>query len=442
MIKRDLKKQCSKKKIFSSICFSLTLYCSNAYEVIKPSELTPIITLIKETKNGKKEILDAFRDYFISDCPDDLDGLIEKIEDHGIKAYILDINNDGTNEYVFAYRQGSGQYLGLIIFSLENNKAKLLKDRLSYKVDWPFGEELFVKAQNKIYACGNPSVGDLNREIFLWENNKVTEVCNTFWINQQRKLFQKLYDKGAFSSAFSLLTSFEQKFRKKIAIKTDLLIRNDIALAAIKMKKYKTALEILEELKKEPAFNKTTKKFKNAVNFNFKLALEKLEHEKIHGTKGEYDYSWLLTSQDPILDERFDALINNTVPDINVKDIDRSVQVRLYMTSKVKVKNNRFVSFSGAWPHNATAQALFWCDTKEKISAVALNSCVDFDPGNMTANENILVTSKSLLFEEVPEDFLQELDVWVDRLLHDCVSSRTINKYIFYDRNGKATEFK
>jgi len=432
-----------KKIIFSLICISLTLNCvADHYEVIKPvtksKDLERVIQLIKENEEANKSFTEAF----------------EGSNGYGVNSidnmtiYIVDINNDGEDEYIFIGYRGSAGYLHPAIFSIVNNRAILLNDPIGDYIPWAYWnvltqkDELFVKAQNKIYICGNPIQGALTREIFLWENNSITEVCNKFWINQQRSLFQQLYNKGLFNDALSLLYNFEKKFRMKIDSKTDLWLRNDIALAAIKTKNYKMALEILEQIQKESKFNQTSKNFKSSVDFNLNRCLEKLEREKINGTKGEYDYSWLLTYTDtqPGSDNRFEKVIHNTVPEIKVEDISQyEIKMRLWVSGEVKVTNNRFASFSGFWPHNAGAQALFWCDTKEKSSACALNSYVNIN------TENILVTSKSLLFEELPSDFYAELDLWVASLLSNSASFNhklSIDKYIFYDRHGKATEFE
>lgn len=419
--------------IFSSICFFITFNCTaNQYEVIRPAsekELAPIVTLIMENKDDEEAILRAFADFNEIGLIDDCKGLIDYSQ-----AYILDINNDGVEECVFVGTSGSLRFFTLAVFSIVNNKAILL-DIPDFSLESPFyniitdKEELFVKAQDKIYMCGGYGPGgEFLRDISLWENNKITNICNKFWINQQRELFQKLYNKNRFNDAFSLLYDFEKKFRKKIDIKTDLWLRNDIAIAAIKIKKYKIALEILEQIRNEPALNKTTKNFKKALNFNFKMCLEKIEHEKINGTKGEYDYCWLLKNQ-PELSNCLDELINNSVPEIEVTDIDYgTIFSRLCQYSEVKIKNNRFASFEGWRPYDCLSRALFWCDTKEKTSVIALNSSTEF---------NILVTSRNLLLEELPQDFFEELDTWVIDL-----RAQTINKYIFYDRHGKAKEFK
>lgn len=417
--------------IVSSLCCYIQTNSSNSqsYEVIKPAINNKLKHFIKVFKKQRQQLITL--DYSIEYCD------TENIENW----YIIDINNDGKEEYIYTLFQGSCSYLSLFVFVLENNRIKMIKQpkNLAYSCDRPFYNpltemhELFIRAQNKVYFCNT------NRDIILWQNNKLCKICNNFWIQQQRKLFNQLYNAQQYYKAYTLLNHFERGYKKQMERKVDLWIRNDIVLAAIKFGFYQEALTLIGLIKQDmQILGNTTKFFLKSVDHNELLCRTLQEEDMRLGSRGKYNYEWLLeyatnNKQQISVDPRMDSLLAATVPNISTDDIDfYQIKLRLFVsTTNVKIIDKRYVVSAGFWPHNAGARGFLWCDLYERISAVAFNS--DFSDLNDPI-QIICITSRSLHADELPAEFFFELKLW----LKEQEFSST--KLLFHDRCGKVTE--
>ena len=354
------------------------------------------------------------------------------------EAYIVDINNDGELEYVFVDYQGSIGCIDLDVFVERNGKLVQLElpENLDFYHDFynPLTKkhELFVKVQGKVYVCS----GGLNREIYLWENGTCTKVCNKFWLAEQRTLFNELYAEKRYEDAFNVLHTFEAEFRNQIDPQTDLWIRNDAALAAIRSNRLQAARTLIESVKTEPAFANASAALVEAIRTNEKLVHKQIKLDQEQGTKGAYDYAWLLeyNGQDrhyALQDSTIDSLWAATVPDLQTPqypntywrdDIARHFGGPGYQ-DKVKVEENRYIIFSGFYPHCANHRGFFWCDLQEKISIVAVSE-------NKNTNTVVSITSRSVNFDEMPQEFYSALRSWMQE------ESITTKQALFYDRKG------
>lgn len=428
--------------LFFSFCFSKSNIQKkqnnqqdSAYKVIKclatQSQTAEILQRIKSKNSWSKSELF------------DIGGLSEDTP-----CYIVDINNDKKLEYVFITYQGSGGYLYPFIFVEDVSEIKMVQPPKSFKLDAIFEnpftdeEELFIELNNNIFVFGRDRYDWSTRKIMFWKNDKCIEMVNDFWIQQQRTLFNNLFKVGRYNDAFKLLDTFESSSRKFIDPQVNLWIRNDISLAALRDGSPFTSLNIINSIKKEKAFSKASANLTKSVAFNEKLAKKAIEHNNLHGTKGEYDYSWLLEytkDKSPgnlISDPRFHTLLASMVPDISSPDsLYKSwswrdqIRFHLFGGHPIVVKDARYITFSGFWPHQAMCRGFLWCDIQDKVSAIAT--------GVSGSSPNILyITSRSFFEDAIPVKFIEALRSWCKE--QDINSSQVL----FYDRLGRQFDVK
>lgn len=401
------------------------------YKVIQPATKKELAPIIPKIKRSYKE-----DEYYSSS---------ENIE--LCDGYIIDINNDGKKEYVFVSHIGCEGF-ELDIF-VENDK-KIEKLEMPYfcaELEYfnPLTKqcELFVEAQGKIYICADS--GD-TRDIYLWQANNLIAVCDNFWIKQQRLLFNDLFKEKKYRKALFLLKNFEETCRTKIDPQIDLWIRNDIALVALKAGHPFTCWKILQEIQGDTAYAHASAKLIHAIKTNEKLCQTAIEQEKTTGSKGKYDYHWLLSYKGKsnnyiVFDDRFDSLLAAIIPDIEIDQfhgnwpfyslssiyLRKDIWYRLVGPEQdVTITANRYVTFSGSFCHSAGEKGMVWCDIKNQIScAVTGSKCshyTDYDP--------VRIFSRSLHRGELPKEFLDSLKNWI------AAAQIHSSEVIFYDRFG------
>jgi hypothetical protein len=391
-------------------------------------ELKPIIEWVKKNFESMQDHLP---------CEDDLDYS---------PGYIVDVNNDGKVEYVFLQHRGTLNELMIYVFLKDGNQISFLEDNpLDENIHGDFinpltnQSEPFVSVDGKVYICAAYHGG--GRHIYLWRNGKVSLCTDSFWINQQRKLFNDLYQQHRYDDAYNFLADVQSDYNSTVDAQTVLWMRNDIALAALRAGCPYTGNKYLKSIKNDTSFRSASPALKKAIETNTELCREAMEKDQEKGTKGIYDYAWMLeykkqSGMELISDQRIDSLFNAAVPDIHVDNYKypdhqhikfwRENVARHFCcssTDEVKITNDRYVSFNGFYRHAAQSRGFMWCDIKDKVSAVVLAQAYSDD-------EPMVITSRSLFGHEIPPAFFQALREW----MQDSDLKQT--QALFYDRLG------
>lgn len=407
-----------------------------AIKIITPTpeqELAPIIKHIKKQFNVDQE---EYHEYKYLEL---------------LKGYIIDINNDGKMEYVFEDYQGSGGYLYLHIFVKEGDQFKCFdfENKPNFDFDGPFinplthSSELFINVNNKIYIC---SGGDY-RCVHLWDKNDLSMPCDTFWIGQQRALFNEFYKNKLYDTAAAHLKDFEKNCRHKIDPQTDLWMRNDIALATLKDARPYTALQILHNIKRDTAYGQASSSLKKAITTNESLARQAIKEDRELGTKRKYDLSWLLKKEYSVIGNYH--LFATTIPDIYIEEYyehcgelneRESADLRGYIRMHFFMSNDdhtildqRYVTWQGWFPHNVTSRGFMWVDIKEGVSVAAIGVV---ESNSSKSTYPLQLFSRSLFFEEIPMIFFDQFKEWIAE--HEIQTKRIL----FYDRLGTVTQIK
>lgn len=397
------------------------------YQIINPAteeQLYPIRQWIKCNEQALKE-----------------DGIFYVDELQYLTGYLLDINNDGKQEYVFVGSDGRLSCLMLYIFGCNNTGFHHLK--MPYEPDhrglWqsPLCDGLFVKAQGKIYICTTEFdyYAQKTRDIYCWEKDTLSFVCDNFWIKQQRILFNDFCNRNLYKEAYEMLNEFENRSRFRVEPTIDLELRSDVSMAALKNNNPVTALSIINDIQKDTAFSKVSGIFQQKIKNMAVLCEQEIEKQKSALTE-KYDFTWLLECSGCEIagfDSRFEKLLAAIVPVFPPAERYRNNdaawkdQIQAYFCGQFygysKVIENRYVVSAGHMPHNQTNKGFLWCDMQEKIGIVAI-----------TTNP-ICVTSKNVEWEELPAQFFDAFKEWLLSISSSDKSDK-LTPAIFYDRQG------
>lgn len=404
-------------------------------KIIKRSEDKVLVKPIIEWAKKNKEML--WEKYYL-----EADSLGD------LQYYVVDANNDGIDEFVFLKYKGMYGYTYFEPYIFTKNKEVIQVIDSPQWQDFSAVEEfinpltkeseLFVKAQNKIYICLSDS-DKIERRVYLWEKDKFSLVCDKFWINQQRDLFNKLYQKKLYNDAYLFLCGFENTYKNYLEPELDLWIKNDIALAAFHDGYPQVGLKFINSIKGDTFFTKASSKLKKAVENNENLCSKSTENEYINGSKGKFDYSWLLNYKDKSLDDpRLESLYSALIPDIQnptntnwgrfsnssgrwKDEVKRHLGIYY---PQVKISDNRYVTFEGYLAHLATQRGFVWCDIKDQVSVAAIG-------GNNCEEDMLYLTSRTLKAKELPIEFYNAMNLWLQE------NEITFSGIIFYDYTGK-----
>lgn len=372
---------------------------------------------------------------------------VDQIKDYA-KTYIVDINNDGKNEYVLTMHFGSSDEIHFYVFAKDKrNKFYQLDAPQKNQPEHIYGdfhnaltsqEELFVRANGKTYLLYG--YGYNSRAITIWENGVEKDCYDEFWVNQQRDYFNKLYQKKLYHDAYCFLDEFEKASRSTIDPQTNLWMRNDLALAALRDNHPNTALKLLRAIKKDGAFENASPALKKAVKTNEKLCVEAIKKETI-GESKKYNYNGLLTNTQITAD-----LISAIVPDIapEIPGIETDGQ-RPYETGEQfshyilnhfnrvtenPIKANRYVTITGSKEWMESPCGFIWCDVRKQISVAAFGK----QETEWNKESPLYITSRTLDADELPDEFYSSLKNWIQT---ENIRAKEI---YFYDRAGEKTE--
>jgi hypothetical protein len=312
---------------------------------------------------GTSQTAAAFRDW-LKPQADDLFGGGNVLENGDV--FIADLNNDGTDEYLFAWHEGSGSYLAALIFRRAKDTWAPVdrvpfEDRLtgSHEYSGPLMKEPQLVAR----LCGRTIMNFMGGiepnyypESVIWEGNTTRNVCSAPFLNRHRAAAADLVTRGMLDEARVLLKGVQQGCEKESAAEVQ-AITDDIAAIA-----------------------KTT----------------------ASASAASYDFSWVMSEikKNPdsqlVLDPRFGAMLITIVPDaqLEFRSLRGEVKMSVWLPDDPKIIDDRYIVIAGCEPHNCTNRGLVWIDTSTK-QAVAMT-------GGMLA-------SKTTTAEKIPGVFWKHI---------------------------------
>jgi hypothetical protein len=441
------------------ICFviSVMLQCNAQGECNDISYRVPI----KVIPSATEKEFQPLQDFLMTLSVDEKDMYVEmqRAYDHASpdEIYYVDINNDGLKEYVLCTHEGS---MGILTFTIIAPSQEKAEYHIVYLPDSPHlrlgteifynivdkREELFLEIKGKTYlCCANKLWGScLIRDLYLWDvNNTLTWCHDDFWIAEQLHYFKVLCNKKLYYMAYPFLAGFEEKIRYHMDPVANLCMRKDVAYAAYYDGYPHRALTILNTLEGDTTYTHVDKNMLDEVAELKQKCLAALSSPCSH----EYSYEWLLAYENKperelmhAAKQLWESFLQAVVPDITEgsrcfrewskppldtwhasQPLRMYIQEHISMIDSFAVTDSRYVTFCTMRPHDGVEHGFFWCDVKNRTSAVAL-----YSEDSATLN----IASNTLCADDIPDEFLQALIRWLKKYTAD-------QRYaLWYDKQG------
>lgn len=339
------------------------------HEVIRPEKSVRTRAFLEWLKAHAEETLDQFAFRLEGPSVPNLD------------VYIADVDNDGADEYVFPLHEGSGGYLYLWVFRRAGTGWSLAKDvpfadRIEGAHD--YSGPLMKESELLVRFCGRTFIsfagGDIPNyypETYIWERGAWRLVCDTPWLEYQRRVFKGLFDDRRYDPAHVLLDGVQRLCQSAAAPDTWLWMQSDLALASYRMKAFNTCLEHVRSAENAPAFARAPASLRKAVSTNAALC-EAGRKNLIAGAGSRYDVAWLKAAvkRDPgvqlVLDRRFDGLLAAIVPDArleNGQSLRSALKLSIWLPDPAQLIEGRYIVLRGCEPHNCENKGVIWLDT-------------------------------------------------------------------------------
>jgi hypothetical protein len=251
-------------------------------------------------------------------------------------VFIANLDNDGADEFLFAWHEGSGSYLSGLVFRPAGDTWSLVKQS-------PFTDEEQVlvheyagprldEAQLLARLCGQTIVnfsGGIEPNYYpvsmLWQADQIKPMCSAAWLRHHQRAGNALEATGMLDEARVLLDGV-QRGCESVSPSEVRAIRADLARIAA-----------------------TTAKASPAA----------------------YDFTWLLNEvkRDPdqqlVRDPRFSAMLVAVVPDtmFERQSLRGALKKSVWLPDATKLIDGRYLVISGCEPHNCPNQGMLWIDT-------------------------------------------------------------------------------
>lgn len=277
-------------------------------------------------------------------------------------VYIADLDNNGSDELLFARHEGSGSYLYVWVFrgagSSWSPVDNLPFDRqleLAHDYRGPMMNEPQLLAR----FCGKTTLifqGGTEPNYYpvglVWEGTDVTQLCSAPWLARHRRAAGDLVKQGMLDEARVLLDGV-QRGCEKTAPAEWRAIQDDLAAIAARTASARA---------------------------------------------DTYDFSWVKAAikkdqdQQLVLDSRFDAMLIAIVPDAKMgSDSFRgALKKSVWLPDQPRVIDDRYLVISGCEPHNCGNKGFLWIDTTSH-QAIAMT--------------NGTLASRSTAADKIPVEF-------------------------------------
>jgi hypothetical protein len=261
-------------------------------------------------------------------------------------VFVADLNNDGSNEFVFARHEGSGSYLAAWIFRRDaagwsQVEGSPIDERLSGEHE--YSGPLMKAPQLIARLCGKTIVNFMGGsepnyypESVMWEGSTAHAVCTAPWLMHHRAAAADL-------------------------VKLNMLDEARVLLEGVKSCSGASPLDLRD------------------INDD----LSRITARTANASAVAYDFSWLITEvkKDPdqqlVLDPRFGDMLVAVIPDAQIdgESLRGALKKSVWVPGNSRVLDDRYVVIAGCEPHNCGNRGFVWIDTKER-RAIAMTGGV------------------------------------------------------------------
>jgi len=270
------------------------------------------------------------------------DDLFSRNEVPNGELFIADLNNDGADEFLFAWHEGSGSYLNVLVYRRTGDKwspvdSLPFEDRL--QATHEYSGPLLTEPQLVGRLCGKTIINLLGGfepnyypDSFIWEGNATRPVCSAPWLTRHRAAAADLVKRGMLDEARVLLNGVRKGCEKESPAEVR-AIADD---------------------------------------------LDRIARTTAGAIAATYDFSWVMNEikthpdKQLVLDPRFTAMLVAIVPDAQLENesLRGALKKSVYLPDDPKIIDDRYLVISGCEPHNCGNRGLLWIDiaTKQAIA--------------------------------------------------------------------------
>ena len=253
-------------------------------------------------------------------------------------VFVADLDNDGSDDILFARHEGSGSYLNAMVFRRVAGKWSLVEHP-------PFEEQLtgtheyagplMNAPQLVVRLCGKTIVsfaGGTEPNYYpisvMWEGSAARPVCSEPWLSHHHAAAAGLEKRGMLDEALVLLNGIRSGCEKE-------------SPAAI-----------------------------GAINDS----ISRLAARTAAASSAAYDFSWLIDTvktrpdQQLVLDPRFTAMLITIVPDAQLdgESLRGALKKSVWLPDDPTIIEDRYIVIAGCEPHNCGNRGFVWIDTVAK----------------------------------------------------------------------------
>ena len=340
-------------------------------------------------------------------------------------VYVVDANNDGADEYVLAWAEGSKGFLNLLIAtSTAQGFGIIAGPPPPHEGTGPgwYGKGFInpVTKEDALFTqlCGRTYISFSGQRLapspssWCWENGKTRPACDPAWVSYSRSLFAKLYEQERYLSAERFLESLLNQCGMRMNDEQRLWVGNDLACAASHVGSETQCLKHIQAVKDDPAY---------ADASEFLWQTTDLDESLCRGVNETVtrDFDWLLdaniaNANNAVNDDRFDALLAAVIPEAYKENASLRETVGLNLSGPARAKqifNEQFVLLEACRSSSCDDKGLLFVDIKGGVGLFAVN---DWGPC-------VSIGSRNVRGEQLPEQFRQSLKLWFKGLKGKCL---------------------
>jgi hypothetical protein len=309
----------------------------------------------------------------------------------GYRVYVVDIDNDGADEYVLTdedvpntnpqafimnillevYRPSAGGWTE--VATPFDAVTEIYTDPVTEKPS-----PLLVRFCGKTYLTDDGGTAQSSfRETLLWQGGDLKPVCDAAWIAEQRRYFQNIFDHRLYHDAQTFLDGVLRSCGKTADAPSWMWMHSDLALTAYRIGRMRTCLAHVEAARTRLRQTGASVTLRRALDANAALCGAALGRPP-----APYDFSWLRElrahpERQIVFDRRFAGLLLAVAPDARLEEsgeaLPDALRLALWVPEEIQIIDDRYVVLSGWEPHNAGNAGYVWIDLVTRQSLVYLH---------------------------------------------------------------------
>jgi hypothetical protein len=339
----------------------------------------------------------------------------------GYRVYVVDIDNDGMDEYVLTDEDVPSANPNGFIRDMLLQVYRPTAEGWS-KMATPYDpiietyidpvslqpSPLLVRFCGKTYLNDDGEAAQKDfRQTLIWQNGETEPVCNAAWIAVQRRYFRYIFDHKLYHDAQTFLAGVLRSCDKGADASSWMWMHSDLALTAYRQGRMRTCLAHVDAARARLRQAGGGEVLRRALGANAALCSAVLARPA-----APYDFSWLRELRDhpttPIVfDPRFAGLLVAIAPDVMTEEHDEALpdvlRMALWVPENPEFTGDRYVVLSGWEPHDPGNAGLVWIDFATHRSLARLRQYGK--DGKPT------LASTTLDLESVPPEAWRQLDL-------------------------------